>query len=134
MIWEIEEAGLKMINSKNHCLCLKASWIKCMYSTDFKSSYYYILTFYLRITQYFKYELPQNNILLQKYPLSINRLIIQGYFQCNASCKSQDIYIALNVMQMFTWGNKYINNKMGDMYYFSNCIKSGILHLNVIKC
>ena len=40
---------------------------------------------------------------------------------------------AVNVLQMCICGNRHVINKMGEMLYFPNWIKSGIVPINDLK-
>ena len=59
--------------------------------------------------------------------------VIQGYIQCNVSHTFQDKNAAFNDLQMYIWGNRHIFIKMGDMLYFQNWIKSGLVQINDLR-
>ena len=64
--------------------------------------------------------------------------VIEGYVQCNApyTSGSHSNDNTVNVLNMCIWGNRNIRNKTGDILYFPNWIRSGMVQikdLNIIE-
>ena len=143
MIGDIKQGGLKMIDFKSHCLSLKASWIKRIGEADINSSWINIPSLYLRdtaILEIIPYITSHEITKLkpfEKLP-PFYKQVIEGYVQCNApyTSGSHSNNNTVNVLNMCIWGNRNIRNKTGDILYFPNWIRSGMVQikdLNIIE-
>ena len=143
MIGDIKQGGLKMIDFKSHCLSLKASWIKRIGEADINSSWINIPSLYLRdtaILEIIPYITSHEITKLkpfEKLP-PFYKQVIEGYVQCNApyTSGSHSNDNTVNVLNVCIWGNRNIRNKPGDILYFPNWIRSGMVQikdLNIIE-